>query len=300
MQHQSQRRVSVGNVCADEKVEIRDFAYRASDARHFGAPGSASFAAHSKGKAKNTESENANIDEKENERPPEILANDEAIEKHVFLPLIGGSDDDDDDDDNADDDNPSLHVTNRFPFLLEHIRRALNATTAAKPPLHVARAKALFDFVKGADCEMDIQENNHLLLVTTTLTSTATISTSATATTTDKKSDRFASIEDLNSVTGSAASPVAPPPQYKTASVLKMLPEAAELRDHLQEFLDMQEDYGVGWVVALKINLRNVGGGVLTESIIGEKNIDVERVRVVHRFVARLVDIGLVPLSYVG
>ncbi|KAJ3082912.1 hypothetical protein HDU99_001209 [Rhizoclosmatium hyalinum] len=321
---------------SDSTIKVRDFGFAATDARHYGPPDSASHIAHAHLFPMSAASKR--LSKLVNTRPPELLF-DARPETHEFLGLsVGGEggegegedeedDDEDEDDDDDDDDNNTLAPTlASFPFLVDHLSRLLN-----RP---VRRAKAQFDFAKGSDCEMDLRERDIVLL----LVPTPSDSDSATNTQKQKDSssssgggggasagkqvDRFASIEELSPT---SPSPIPTPASLllllqeqqqqipiKTASYLSLSPPPSELILHLSDFLRMQDEYGTGWVVALKFACKDVGGRALSldspddEDLIQAGRVEgvngglPKTVRVIHRFKMRLTDIGLVPNSYVS
>ncbi|KAI8827865.1 hypothetical protein BJ741DRAFT_628464 [Chytriomyces cf. hyalinus JEL632] len=297
---------SNGNICVDSSVEIRDFAYARDDRRHFGHPQSLCFKRNELRLPARRPSKTENL------RKPEIIYDTDG-ESHIYL-NVGNLDEttqDTDNDDDMDDENTNLSLLGTFPFLAVHVQQQLNrpAGVTGKQKLRVTRSKGLFDFTKGADYEMDLKESEHVLLVETD-SDTASLESSLDGTgALDKLKavDRFASIEDLDSpllakspmlVDSNSDSKV----DIKTASVVQMEPEPEELVEHLEQFLQMQHEYGTGWVVAVKVCLRDVGGGpVLGDSVnaLLREREDGASARVVHRFSVRLVDLGLVPRSYV-
>ncbi|KAJ3232777.1 hypothetical protein HDU81_002735 [Chytriomyces hyalinus] len=297
---------SNGNICEDSSVEIRDFAYARDDRRHFGHPQSLCFKRNELRLPARRSSKTENL------RKPEIMYDADG-ESHIYLHLANLDETQDtDNDDDMDDENTDLSLLGTFPFLVVHVQQQLNRPAggvAGKQRLRVARSKGLFDFAKGADYEMDLKESEHVLLVEADSDSTSVESSSLGAGGLDKLKavDRFASIEDLDSPL-LAKSPMVldsnldSKVDIKTASVVQMEPEPDELVEHLEQFLQMQHEYGTGWVVAVKVCLRDVGGGrVLAESadaLVREKE-DGTTARVVHRFSVRLLDLGLVPRSYV-
>ncbi|KAJ3028119.1 UNVERIFIED_CONTAM: hypothetical protein HDU68_002440 [Siphonaria sp. JEL0065] len=239
------------------------------------------------------EAQQRRLNRNTNDRPPEIIW-DENLEKHLCIldtdDAFANQQEVEDDDDDGDEGNLTLLKT--FPFVLDHLEKALGRG------LTVKRAKGLFDFAKGGECEMELGENDHVLLVESQESGGDQNKEGGSASGKDPKSiDRFASIEELDSPKTPqdvAAKKLA----VKTASYLTVNPEASEFVEHLQEFLRMQSEYGSGWVVAVKMSVRDVGGSGLKE---GHEALNGERVpRVVHRFSMRLLDIGLVPQSYVS
>ncbi|KAJ3335234.1 hypothetical protein HDU83_000458 [Entophlyctis luteolus] len=230
-------------------------------------------------------------------RAPELIPDaDPASEAHLFLQLEDDDEEEEPDEDDDDDDVATdlANLTKRFPFICAHIERLLSTDARA---VTVRWTKALFDFAKdaNADAEMDLTQGEQLLLVTPSTPATAaspTVASPNTAATANRPMDRFAAIEE------SPLSPTLPKDvvegtAVKTASILKSQPGSRELCEHLGEFLRMQSKYGAGWVVGLKVSIRDVGGGSASPSQSRQQ-------RVVYRFVLRLQDIGLVPHSYVG
>ncbi|KAJ3066226.1 hypothetical protein HDU98_010467 [Podochytrium sp. JEL0797] len=305
-----------GQILQDASVSVIDFGFPANDARRHGHPLSASFALHA-GQAPQSA-----VPVKK-EKTPEVECEEvSGLPKHVAH--FGDEEDEDSDDgDDDDDDASSLAASARFPFLTKHIEAALNSaststattstttsttttttTTATStttpntssptnntisPRLALRLTKALFDFAKGADCEMDLKEKDSILLVTD-LAAPAPLPAKS------KSADRLASIEDLaNDLPDPTTTPT--PLEFNTRSHISLSPPPNELIDHLADFLHMQQEYGKGWVVAVKLHFKDVGGRAL-RSEDPEASL-VPRPRVVHRFRMRLLDIGLVPNSYV-
>ncbi|KAI8610651.1 hypothetical protein BC830DRAFT_724440 [Chytriomyces sp. MP71] len=272
----------------DVGVSIRDFGYPPDDLRHYGHPESESYQRHQHlFPAKARRSEAVAI------KKPEVVY-DRVSSAHVFTLASEAASESEHDETAEDDEDTSLSVARSFPFLLEHVQESLGE-------VRIAAAKGLFDFAKGADCEMEVKDGEHLLLVGPAKRPEDPQSTDPANPANNTNSlniDRFASIESPT------RSPMAVdlPAAYNTATHLCMEPEPAELMEHLEQFLQMQAEYGTGWVVGIKVCLRDVGGGPLSpaNSTIALTNDKGESVRVVHRFHMRLVDIGLVPRSYVS
>ncbi|KAI9335492.1 hypothetical protein BDR26DRAFT_920444 [Obelidium mucronatum] len=301
MASSSQRRTSIGNICQDATIGIRDFGFPASDPRHYGHPDTESFKAHLHLFPKYLEAQQRRLNRNKNTRPPEIIW-DENTEKHLcVLDVDDESQEEGDDDDDDEDNEGDLTLLKTFPFILHHLELAFAAAAENqnhKQKVTVKRAKGLYDFSKGADCEMELVENDNVLIVESKDQQLHQVP--STLPSKDPKNlDRFASIEELDQPKTPNATTAAGSVAVKTASYLTLNPEAPELFEHLQEFLRMQGEYGSGWVVAVKLSLRDVGGTSLPEGHEALQQVD-KVPRVVYRFMLRLLDIGLVPQSYVG
>ncbi|KAJ3105633.1 hypothetical protein HDU97_007840 [Phlyctochytrium planicorne] len=292
------------------RVKIRDFAYPVSDPRHWGEQGISLSKAPTKSSLNLSSSRsqsNQQLDSRHDSSQSGINGeakaggNDKAGPRsaNTATPMDADSDtthtnDDDDDDENyiMFTDEVSCYLPRAMALLEQH---------AKAEEIRLQKKKVLYNFSKVTEWEMDLTSREIVVIsyiagspIDPEIVQATKKAEQAKSKDSDDKAekeegslDRWGSIEEdddnLVSLSSTNDTAVACGTESKRdpmshLPVISLIPEPASFFSQLKEFIDYQPVYGPGWITAIKVRVNDQQG---TTKL-------------------RMLDIGLVPTSYVG